>query len=117
MSVEVKRARATDPGPRALVDASQALMRSLYPPEENHFLPIEALDAADIRFFAAYDGDMPLGCGALQVATIGGIVKLRTAPSAGRRIAILLIALMHGATALFAPVLGGLVAGVLWTLL
>lgn len=58
-----------------------------------------------------------LGCGSLQVATIGGIVKLRTAPSAGRRIAILLLALMHGATALFAPVLGGLAAGVLWTLL
>lgn len=58
-----------------------------------------------------------LGCGSLQVATIGGIVKLRTAPSANRRIAVLLIALMHGATALFAPVLGGLVAGVLWTLL
>ncbi|MGR3591441.1 MAG: GNAT family N-acetyltransferase [Limimaricola soesokkakensis] len=75
MSVTVKRARATDPGPRALIEASQALMRSLYPPEENYFLPIEALDAADIRFFAAYENDTPLGCGALHVKPGYGELK------------------------------------------
>ncbi len=75
MIVEVKPARATDLGPRALIEASHDLMRSLFPPEENHFLPIEALDAPDIRFFAAYDGATPLGCGALHVKRGYGELK------------------------------------------
>lgn len=75
MSVEVRQARATDPGPRALIAASHALMRSLFPPEENHFLPVEALDAPDIRFFLAHDGDTPLGCGALHVKPGYGELK------------------------------------------
>lgn len=75
MSVEVKQARATDPGPRALIEASHDLMRSLFKPEENYFLPIEALTAPDIRFFAAYDGETTLGCGALHVKPGYGELK------------------------------------------
>ena len=75
MSVEVMPARATDPGPRALIEASHDLMRSLFKPEENHFLPIEALTAPDIRFFAAYEGQTPLGCGALHVKPGYGELK------------------------------------------
>ncbi len=75
MSLEVTPARATNPGPRALVEASQDLMRALYRPDQNHFLPIEALAAPDIRFFVAQDGGALLGCGALHVKRGYGELK------------------------------------------
>ncbi|EYD73375.1 GNAT family N-acetyltransferase [Limimaricola hongkongensis] len=75
MSVEIMAARATDPGPRALIEASQDLMRAMFRPDQNHFLPIEALDAPDIRFVVARDGAALLGCGALQVKSGYGELK------------------------------------------
>lgn len=57
---------------------------------------------------------MLLGCGWLQVATISGVVKLRTAPTANRRLALLMLTLLYGVFALLAPVLGGLMAAVIW---
>ncbi|MGR3463409.1 GNAT family N-acetyltransferase [Limimaricola sp.] len=75
MSVEVMAARATDPGPRALIEASQELMRAMFRPDQNHFLPIEALAAPDIRFLVARDGEALLGCGALHVKPGYGELK------------------------------------------
>ena len=59
---------------------------------------------------------MLLGCGWLQVATISGVVKLRTAPTASRRLALLILTLLYGVFALLAPVLSGLAAAVIWSI-
>lgn len=65
----------TLPAAAALLDASHALMQSLYSPEENNFLDHAELKANDIRFFTAREGDTVLGCGALQVKGSYGEVK------------------------------------------
>ncbi len=49
-----------------LLRASHALMQSLFPSESNHYLPVEALAAPNIRFLIARDGGAPLGCGAVR---------------------------------------------------
>ncbi|WP_435140503.1 GNAT family N-acetyltransferase [Pseudopelagicola sp. nBUS_19] len=49
----------------ALLQASHALMQSLFSPEENHFLSIDELCAPEIQFFIAREGDKTLGCVAL----------------------------------------------------
>ena len=64
-----------DPGAAALLRASHALMQSLFPPEENFFLDIDALCAPDIRFFTARLGDRVLGTGALALRRGYGEVK------------------------------------------
>tara|TARA_R110002124_G_scaffold233235_5_gene398317 strand:- start:7939 stop:8394 length:456 start_codon:yes stop_codon:yes gene_type:complete len=58
-----------------LLDASQALMRRLFNPEENHFLSHEALAQPDIRFFTARIGAETLGCAALKLCDGYGEVK------------------------------------------
>lgn len=55
------------PEASALLDASQALMRHLFNPEENHFLSHKALAQPDVRFFTARDGDDTLGTAALKL--------------------------------------------------
>lgn len=57
----------TDPGPKALLMQSHALMQALFPPEDNYFLNIEELRAPDIRFFAARERDQTLGTAALAL--------------------------------------------------
>lgn len=81
------------PGPRALLLSSHALMQDLYPPEENYALEIDALCAPDIHFFAAREGAMILGTGALAVRDGYGEVKsMFTAPEArGKGVAAALL--------------------------
>lgn len=54
-----------DPQARALLEASHALMGSLFPAEANHYLSLEALTASDVHFFVARRGDVTVGVGAL----------------------------------------------------
>ncbi|MGI3169312.1 GNAT family N-acetyltransferase [Pseudooceanicola sp. C21-150M6] len=58
-----------------LLDASQALMRRLFNPEENHFLSHAALAKPDVRFFTARDGTETLGTAALKLCDGYGEVK------------------------------------------
>ena len=58
-----------------LLDASQALMRRLFNPEDNHFLSHDALAQPDVRFFTARDGGDTLGCVALKLCDGYGEVK------------------------------------------
>jgi putative acetyltransferase len=58
-----------------LVEALDALMVSLYPPQSNHLLDIETLCAPDIRFFVARQAGQALGCGALRMAADYAEVK------------------------------------------
>ena len=73
-----------------LLLASHALMESLFPPEDNHFLSLDALRAPDIRFFVARgdgtgsSGDRILGCGALAVREGYGELKSMFTDEAAR---------------------------------
>lgn len=73
-----------DPGAAALLRASHALMQSLFPPEENFFLDIDALCAPDIRFFTARMGECVLGTGALAIRDGYGEVKSMFVSEAAR---------------------------------
>jgi putative acetyltransferase len=63
------------PDASALLDASQAMMRALFNPEDNHFLSHDALAQPDVRFFIARDGAETLGCAALKLYDGYGEVK------------------------------------------
>ncbi|MWD28214.1 GNAT family N-acetyltransferase [Aquicoccus sp. SCR17] len=68
---------------RALLAQSHRLMQSLYPADQNHFLPVEALAAEGVQFYVAREYDTTLGCAALAVKDGYGEVKsLFTAPFA-----------------------------------
>ena len=73
--IAVRPGNPRDPGALALLQASQALMRDLFAPEENHFLSVDALCAPDIRFFTAFRGAAPVGCAALALRDGYGEVK------------------------------------------
>ncbi len=75
MTLTVAPADPRAPEARALLEASHALLRSLYPREANHFLGAEALAAPDVRFFVARRGARALGCAALALRDGYGEVK------------------------------------------
>lgn len=79
--------RPTDPErARPLLEASQALMRALFNPEENHFLSIAELQRPEVRFFGAWQGEALLACGALaRREGYGEIKSMFTAPEARGR--------------------------------
>lgn len=74
-SYQVTPADPTAPGAAALLKTSHALMQSLFPPDENFYLDLDALRAPDIRFFAAFEGETCLGTGALALCGGYGEVK------------------------------------------
>lgn len=75
MSVTVRPGRPDSPEGTALLTASHAYLQSLYPPEHNHFLSIDALCAPHIGFFIAETGGKACGCAALAVMGDYGEVK------------------------------------------
>lgn len=79
-------ANPASPGPRALLEDSHAMMRALFPAEDNYFLDIDELRGPDIRFYAARDGAQTLGTGALALRRGYAEVKsMFTAPAARGR--------------------------------
>lgn len=78
-----------EPGALALLQASHALMESLFPPEDNHYLSVDALCVPGVSFFVAEDGDEVLGTIALAEKDGYGEVKsMFVAPEArGRGVA------------------------------
>ncbi|MGB7316930.1 MAG: GNAT family N-acetyltransferase [Planktotalea sp.] len=54
-------------GTKDLLEQSHALMLSLFSPDACHFLDFDALAAENIHLFAAREGDVTLGTGALAV--------------------------------------------------
>ena len=89
----VESADPRAPGPRALLEASHALMLETFPAEDNYSLDIDELCAPGIHFFAARDGDTVLGTGALAVRDGYGEVKsMFTAREArGKGVAVALL--------------------------
>lgn len=65
------------PGPRALLEASHALMHRLFPAGECYGLPIDDLCREDVAFFTAraHGSEAVLGVGALAVRPGYGEVK------------------------------------------
>ena len=79
----VERGDPRDPQVTALLQASHALMESLFPPEENNYLSIDALCAPEVHFFVARDGETLLGCGAVKhMGTYGELKSMFTAEAA-----------------------------------
>ena len=73
--VIIERGDPRSAGATTLLKASHALMESLFPSESNHYLPIEALCAPEIRFFVALVGIDIRGCVALADKAAYGEVK------------------------------------------
>lgn len=82
----------------ALLQASHALMESLFPPEDNHYLSIAALRVPEISFFVAEDGAKILGTIALaRKSGYGEVKSMFVAPDArGRGVARALLAHLEG---------------------
>jgi putative acetyltransferase len=53
------------PQVRQLIEALDAFLSSLYPPESNHLLPIDALRQPNVTFLTARLEEHVIGCGAL----------------------------------------------------
>ena len=64
-----------DPDVTALLEASHALMQSLFPPEANHYLSVDALCTPTILFFVAKLHGETAGCAALSLKDGYGEVK------------------------------------------
>lgn len=72
----IEPAHPLDPGPRAMLEQSHALMQRLFAPEENHFLGFDALCAPGVHFVAARDGGMTLATGA--VVSMDGYAEVKS---------------------------------------
>lgn len=106
MTLIIEPGDPTAPQTKALLEASHALMQSLFSDEDNHFLSIDALTAPHIHFFIAREGTTTLGCGALaQKPDYGEIKSMFTAAEArGKGVAdALLRQIIDHATALKLP--------------
>ncbi len=75
MSTLIARDDPGRPDVKRLLEARDALMQSLYPPESNHYLDIEEMRQPPMRFFtAAIDGEV-LGCGGIWLHEGYGEIK------------------------------------------
>lgn len=66
--------RLADPGAedvRPLIEAHLAHSQDAGPDESNHTMGADALRTPDIRFWVLYEGETPLGCGALKALDDG----------------------------------------------
>ncbi|WP_425260528.1 GNAT family N-acetyltransferase [Rubrivivax sp. RP6-9] len=73
----------------ALLDALDAYLASLYPPEANHILDVQALLASDVRFLVARRDGVAVGTGAVRLGPgYGEVKRMYVAPTQrGQRIA------------------------------
>ena len=83
MPLIIEAADPTSPGASALLQASHALMERLFPPDENHYLSLDALKAPHIHFFTARSGADVVGTIALaECGTYGELKSLYVAETA-----------------------------------
>ncbi|SDX09942.1 putative acetyltransferase [Ruegeria halocynthiae] len=64
--IEIREVDPTSYALRPLVDAHFAHSETAGPPESNHTMDAQGLAGPGIRFWALYEADEPLGCGALK---------------------------------------------------
>ncbi|WP_423286023.1 GNAT family N-acetyltransferase [Caldimonas sp. KR1-144] len=105
--IEFRPTRPDHPQVRALLDALDAYLASLYAPEDNHILGIEALLEPEVTFLGAWQGERLVGCGAVRAmpaeaemagAPYGEIKRMYVDPALrGQRIAARLLAALEDA--------------------
>jgi len=69
--IVIRRERPDQPEVRALLAALDGYLASLYPPEANHILDVDALLAPEVRFFVAREagpGGRAVGTGAVRTS-------------------------------------------------
>ena len=82
-TIDIRRTDPHAPQATAHLQASHALMQSLFAAEDNHYLEISELCEDHIRFFAAWDGDTALSCVALaEMAGYGEVKSMFVSPDA-----------------------------------
>lgn len=64
--IEIAQEDPRQPEVVALIDALDDYSKSLYPPQSNHLLDIEALAKPDVVFFVARQEGKAIGCGAFR---------------------------------------------------
>lgn len=64
--IEIRRERPDHPQVVPLLDALDRYLATLYAPEDNHILDLEALRAPEISFFVAWQAERAVGCAALR---------------------------------------------------
>lgn len=84
MTITIRSASPKEPQATALLQASHALMQSLFDPEDNHYLEIDELCIPSIHFFVAEETDDLIGCGALAIKDGYGEVKSMFVDPKGR---------------------------------
>lgn len=84
--MDIRTDDLTDPRVHALLTEHLQSMHAVTPREHVHALDLRGLQAPDITFVTAWDGDTLLGCGAMRQlsATHGELKSMRT-PNALRR--------------------------------
>ncbi|MBJ3764228.1 GNAT family N-acetyltransferase [Maribius pontilimi] len=81
----IEKTDPRQPDAARLLDASQAMMRALYDPEQTHFLSHDALAAPHVTLWQARDGSDPLGVVALADMDDYAEIKSLFVAEAGRR--------------------------------
>lgn len=87
----IRPERPDQPEVVALLDALDAYLGTLYPPEANHILDVQALLAPEIRFLVARRDGVAVGTGAVRRSADGShgeVKRMYVAPAQrGQRIA------------------------------
>ncbi len=66
MSLNIRITPPDHPQVLALIEQLDAYLATLYAPEDNYILGVEALKDASVSFLAAWDADAVVGCGAVR---------------------------------------------------
>ena len=64
--IVIRRESPDQPDLAALLSGLDRYLQSLYPPEANHILDLEALLAPEVTFFVARDGQQAVATGAVR---------------------------------------------------
>jgi len=106
MSLNIRTTPPDHPQVLALIEQLDAYLASLYEPEDNHILDLEALKHASVTFLGAWDGGTVVGCGAVRVMpgepgtdgqAYGEIKRMFVSPARrGQRIAQQLLDALEG---------------------
>jgi putative acetyltransferase len=106
MPIAIRPTPPDHPQVRTLIGELDAYLASLYAPEDNHILDLEALRDPSVTFLGAWDGEAVVGCGAVRVmpaetqtqgARYGEIKRMYVRPERrGERIAQAMLEALEG---------------------
>lgn len=105
-SITIRPERPDHPQVVTLLDTLDAYLASLYEPEANYILDVQALLAPEVHFVAAWQGERAVGCGATRRmqaeretsgAPYGEVKRMFVLPEMrGQRIAECLVEVLEG---------------------